>query len=1593
MGKRRHRASHKKGSSSAARAEAALKKKGPVAAGGLGGPPPDTEGQREAVITQENTNGSGTSPPLSPASTNSDASLPGLSQEGDTPSIGNDSTTISSSSTPCVTCESEVPSCGSVSEILQTHPQDNTRPHESTGNSVSDSVGQSIAQNGVKKDSEYESAEELDSATYSSPQSEEASRVPSTTVTPEGGSREEYEPGESGCSSLGDLQTDANLPSLSSVNAPSGDETPNPVTVELVNGVETDATSETAPVISTEISTNAGTDTVNSAESEQPVTTVCESILTVTQNEVVEESILENTVLVEQQVISATHTATNSTSPEPEKPVDVSDINLELGTSGGDREPGTCDPPTCLSGDVSEAKETSDQEAPGEGGSTPESQVDGRITEEPIVSEAISGAEHTAHSSEVSSATPQEAEQSVVKSEEPQEARDTPAPHDPDQHTAVESTSQASSPPPEHVEEFSPPLPSQETGETPAPAPEQYTAVESTSQASSPPPEQVEESPPPLPPQEARETPAPAPEQYTAVESTSQASSSSPEQPEESPPFLPPPDPDDLPIAPKKGYNLDFLDCLDDPNFNPFASKTAIRNTPPPSPEPGHKLPPLKPAVKKKGKKTPETTADKQKEPESSNLPKDLQDQSSREREGASPQPSQDTRRTPELQQEEAELKAKSSVLEIPVDDGDTPAKTPVKPVRKPAQRRPLKKTPPKPKVTEQNNNRVEEKEEKVVSQVQEEDADLPIPPSKGYNLDFLDSLDDPNFNPFSSKTAIRNSPPSSGAAFPASQDSQETPTEQEAKVVVAPKKPSPKKGFNVPKKKEVKRESPEASERSLSQENKKQESIEVSDTKKPETSPSKEEPKQEEEEEIPVPKKGYNLDFLDDPNFDPFQSKSPLDKAKSGAKTAAAEVAANAEGSVITNTSAKCVESKDKPDHTSADASLEEGQPELVSEPTSESEKEVSADSAVPRESPEEEKATQVFTDNPTECAEESLTQELTDKPKNQNSEPDESYATKDDNHINQTVNQNLTLQPLGLDLENNWNTEDKPDAENTEPYSGVFRTPSVGTIGQLDSLEFEELLEHEASRIAEEFMNCSRDSGLPDYDESPESNHNHNNHSTMADMNCTNIHQVDENVNPFQRNSKLSNSPPLGKRGAVCGAESTDSFGRPFSSRRALKRDIVMGEERLDTSSLEDDSGIALGSRSDLEEEVNHSEAGPEIATGLTSSDLKCASQLNSDDLEDDDDEEEEFSDRITDEEFLSSETFFKEVTDFDIRRTPLMSPLLGSPVSRCCLMRHSRQTTERPVKNHSKLVGDDVTPTKDKKEPPAGAPESPQNKPTPSTSSPAPPPREERSAPEGTSSPSPRPSDTAERKSLSARPTSAPPDGYMTASEVQELLKRQELKFEEKLLRVELSAGEKEKKLQQTMKDEQKELQNLGSSVTELTQSRDALLKMVGQYKGMLASLVSEKEKEKKASEDKIAALQAERDQALEDLANVEVAFSDVHRKYERTKQVVDTLKRNEETLRGAVADYEAKLKKQEQKFLEFQKHAEEKIQLANEEFESMRKCNEQEMTKMAALLKKAEMKIMSLQDSFDRKTRENQELTQLCDDLINKVGTSH
>ena len=80
-------------------------------------------------------------------------------------------------------------------------------------------------------------------------------------------------------------------------------------------------------------------------------------------------------------------------------------------------------------------------------------------------------------------------------------------------------------------------------------------------------------------------------------------------------------------------------------------------------------------------------------------------------------------------------------------------------------------------------------------------------------------------------------------------------------------------------------------------------------------------------------------------------------------------------------------------------------------------------------------------------------------------------------------------------------------------------------------------------------------------------------------------------------------------------------------------------------------------------------------------------------------------------------------------------------------------------------------------------------------------------------------------------------------------------------------------------------------------------------------------------------------AEKEQAVEDLQNVEAAFADVHRKYERTKQVVEGFKKNEEQLKAYVEEGQSKLSKQDQKYQMLKDHAEEKLEEANREIDNI------------------------------------------------------
>ena len=61
-------------------------------------------------------------------------------------------------------------------------------------------------------------------------------------------------------------------------------------------------------------------------------------------------------------------------------------------------------------------------------------------------------------------------------------------------------------------------------------------------------------------------------------------------------------------------------------------------------------------------------------------------------------------------------------------------------------------------------------------------------------------------------------------------------------------------------------------------------------------------------------------------------------------------------------------------------------------------------------------------------------------------------------------------------------------------------------------------------------------------------------------------------------------------------------------------------------------------------------------------------------------------------------------------------------------------------------------------------------------------------------------------------------------------------------------------------------------------------------------------------------------------------------------------------------------------------------------AQQEMENMKRSLEGDSSKLKAVLKKTEMRLRSVETTRDQKTKENEELTKLCDELISKLGAS-
>jgi chromosome segregation ATPase len=126
--------------------------------------------------------------------------------------------------------------------------------------------------------------------------------------------------------------------------------------------------------------------------------------------------------------------------------------------------------------------------------------------------------------------------------------------------------------------------------------------------------------------------------------------------------------------------------------------------------------------------------------------------------------------------------------------------------------------------------------------------------------------------------------------------------------------------------------------------------------------------------------------------------------------------------------------------------------------------------------------------------------------------------------------------------------------------------------------------------------------------------------------------------------------------------------------------------------------------------------------------------------------------------------------------------------------------------------------------------------------------------------------------------------------------------------------------------------------------------------------------------------------DRDQTLEDLRNVENAFSDVHRKYERARGLLENYHLNEEIMKKRDEEMLDRIKKRDQKIEELKDKVQQSLQDMHIDYQARVKDTESENNRLRIMLRKSEMRVSTLENDVEQKGRQLQELNNMCDELV-------
>ncbi|XP_034131412.1 transforming acidic coiled-coil-containing protein 3 isoform X8 [Drosophila guanche] len=193
-----------------------------------------------------------------------------------------------------------------------------------------------------------------------------------------------------------------------------------------------------------------------------------------------------------------------------------------------------------------------------------------------------------------------------------------------------------------------------------------------------------------------------------------------------------------------------------------------------------------------------------------------------------------------------------------------------------------------------------------------------------------------------------------------------------------------------------------------------------------------------------------------------------------------------------------------------------------------------------------------------------------------------------------------------------------------------------------------------------------------------------------------------------------------------------------------------------------------------------------------------------------------------------------------------------------------------------------------------------------------------------------------------------------------------------------------------IEKKLKDAEQREEALIKRITEKDKTNSKLTGVIEAYEKAIAELISEKEQLTQNYERQLQDVQTDRDANYHHLTSLETTFSDLHVKYEKSKEMTSQLKHSEDTLLADKKQLMENLRLQEQRYEKMKSHAMQQLEIANKKLDTNTREHADEVKKLKALLKKEEVSRVSTAEQLQQKSRENADLLKICEELIYGKG---